>query len=137
MDGKGRMAVPARVREMLESECGGRLVMTANHEDRCLVIYPEPRWLEVLPQIQALPNMNKAVKRLQRLMIGYASPLELDANGRVLVPPTLRDYAGLDKKLILVGQGKSLELWSEERWFASLEESADDELPIEMQSLSL
>ena len=137
MDGKGRMAVPARVREMLESECGGRLVMTANHEDRCLVIYPEPRWLEVLPQIQSLPNMNKAVKRLQRLMIGYASPLEMDANGRVLVPPTLRDYAGLDKKLILVGQGKSLELWSEERWFASLEESADDELPIEMQSLSL
>jgi MraZ protein len=137
MDAKGRMAIPARIRETLASACGGRLVMTANHEDRCLVVYPEPRWQEVLPQIEALPNMNKAVKRLQRLMIGYASPMEMDGNGRVLVPPTLREYAGLEKKLILVGQGKSLELWSEERWFASLEESAGDEMPIEMQSLSL
>ncbi len=137
MDAKGRMAIPARVREMLVADCGGRIVLTANHEDRCLVVYPEPRWQEVLPQIEALPNMNKSVKRLQRLMIGYASPMEMDGNGRVLVPPTLREYASLGKKLILVGQGKSLELWSEESWFASLDESSADEMPQQMQELSL
>lgn len=137
MDAKGRMAIPARVRELLEAECGGRIVMTANHEDRCLIVYPESRWQEVLPQIEALPNMHKSVKRLQRLMIGYASPMEMDGNGRVLVPPTLREYASLEKKLMLVGQGKSLELWSEDAWRASLDASLDDEMPAEMMSLSL
>jgi MraZ protein len=70
-------------------------------------------------------------------LIGYASALDIDANGRVLVPPTLRDYANLDKKMMLVGQGKKLELWSEESWLALLSEPASDDIPAEMLSLSL
>lgn len=138
MDAKGRMAIPARIRETLATSCEGRLVITAHTEERCLLVYPEPQWQEILPQIEALPNMNKAARRLQRLLIGYACPLEMDGNGRVLVPPTLRDYAGLEKKLMLVGQGKKLELWSEDRWSEWLDEPGDDEaMPEQMLTLSL
>jgi len=138
MDAKGRFAVPTRFREALTASCGGRLVVTAHNEERCLLIYPEPQWQELLPKIEALPNLNKAASRLQRLIIGYACPMEMDGNGRLLLPQTLRDYAGLDKKLMLVGQGKKLELWSEKRWFDWLEASAqDDELTEDMRSLSL
>ncbi len=138
MDAKGRMAIPARIRETLATSCDGRLVITAHTEERCLLVYPEPQWQEILPQIEALPNMNKAARRLQRLLIGYACPLEMDGNGRVLVPPTLRDYAGLEKKLMLVGQGKKLELWSEDRWSEWLDEPGDDDvMPEQMLSLSL
>lgn len=137
MDPKGRMAIPTRIREELVALCGGRLVVTAHTQDRCLLVYPEPEWLELLPQIEALPSFNKVSQRTKRILIGYATPLEIDTNGRVLVPPTLREYANLDKKMMLVGQGKKLELWSEESWLALLDEPADDEIPSEMLSLSL
>ena len=139
MDAKGRIAIPAKVREKLVQLCGGRIVLTANaDEDRCLLLYPEPEWELLLPKIQALPNMNKAVQRLQRLILGNAAEMELDSNGRILVPPTLRNHAGLEKKLMLVGLGNKLELWSEERWFACVDESpGDDEMPPEMRALSL
>lgn len=137
MDPKGRMAVPTRIRDALVESCGGRLVVTAHTEDRCLLVYPEHEWLNLLPQIEALPSFNKASQRVKRILIGYATPLEIDGNGRVLVPPTLRTYANLDKKIMLVGQGKKLELWSEESWLALLDAPAEDELPSEMLSLSL
>jgi len=131
------MAIPTRIRETLAECCGSRLVVTAHTQDRCLLVYPEPEWLELLPKIEGLSSFNKAAQRVKRIMIGYASTLEIDANGRILVPPTLREYAHLDKKIMLVGQGKKLELWSEDSWAALLNEPADDELPDEMLSLSL
>ena len=131
------MAIPTRIREALAESCGGRLVVTAHTEDRCLLVYPEPEWLTLLPQIEALPSFNKASQRVKRILIGYATTLEIDTNGRVLVPPTLRGYANIDKKMMLVGQGKKLELWSEESWLALLDEPAGDEIPAEMLSLSL
>jgi MraZ protein len=137
MDPKGRMAIPTRIREELAASCGGRLVVTAHTEDRCLLVYPEPEWLTLLPQIEALPSFNKASQRVKRILIGYATTLEVDANGRILVPPTLREYANIDKSVMLVGQGKKLELWSEESWLALLNAPADDEIPSEMLSLSL
>ncbi len=138
MDAKGRIAIPTRVREELVQLCSGRLVLTAHTEERCLLLYPEPQWQELKPQIEALPNMNKAARRLQRLLLGYATELELDSAGRVLLPPTLRDYARFEKKLMLIGQGKKLELWNEELWFAYLDEAEDDaDIPAEMEALSL
>lgn len=136
------MAIPARIREQLVEDCGGRIVITANPEvqtaERCLWVYPEGEWHEVLPKIQSLPTFNKVSRRTQRLMLGYATQLELDGNGRVLLPPTLREYAGLDKKLMLLGQGNKLELWSEERWGHWVDDgSDDDEMPPEMHNLSL
>lgn len=132
------MAVPAKYRDDLASACGGRIVMTAHTQDRCVLVYPETEWEAILPKIEALPSFNKAALRAQRLLIGYATTLELDGNGRVLVPPTLRDYAGLEKKLMLVGLGKKFELWSESAWLKSVADCDQDEaLPEEMLSLSL
>ncbi|WP_372863527.1 division/cell wall cluster transcriptional repressor MraZ [Spongiibacter sp.] len=138
MDAKGRMAIPAKVRDTLASVCEGRLVVTAHTEERCLLVYPEPQWLDLQPKIEALPNIHRKARRMQRLLLGYATPLELDGNGRVLLPQTLRDYASLEKKLMLIGQGKKLELWSESGWRQELDTGDDDEsMPEEMLSLSL
>lgn len=138
MDAKGRMAIPTKVRDTLVSVCGGRIVVTANYQDKCLLVYPEDKWQELLPQIANLPNSKKDVRRMQRLMLGYATPLEMDGNGRVLLPPTLREYAGLEKKVMLVGQGKKFELWSEDAWFNWLDESEGGEGETEeLERLSL
>jgi MraZ protein len=138
MDVKGRIAIPTRVRELLQEVCGGRIVVTAHTENRCLLIYPEPQWQEVLPKIESLPSFNKASRRVKLLMMGYATPFELDASGRALLPPTLREYAGMDKKLLLVGQGKSMELWCEEKFFHYIDSVEDDEgIPEGMQNLAL
>lgn len=131
------MTIPTRIRDELVQSCGGRLVMTASSEDRCLLIYPEPEWLSLLPQLQALSDLNPRSKRLKRIMIGYSSPLEVDANGRLLVPPTLREYAEMDKKVMLVGQVKKFEVWSEERWAAILNDPAEGEMPDELLTLAL
>lgn len=137
VDAKGRMAIPSRYRDVLAAACEGRLVVTANPYDRCLNIYPEPQWLEVKAKIEALPNSNKQVRRLQRLVLGNASELEMDGNGRLLLPSILRDYANLDKKVVLVGLGEKAELWSEESWNELLDESDDEPMPEEMKNLSL
>ena len=137
MDAKGRIAIPARVRDAVGHACDGRLVLTAHPEERCLLVYPEPQWLELLPKVEALPNIKRKARLMQRLLLGYATALEVDGNGRILLPPTLREYAGLDKKLMLVGQGRKLELWSEERWFAWIDEAGEDhDVPDEVLSLS-
>ena len=142
MDAKGRLAMPARQRESLLYECNGQLVATIDTQSRCLFIYPLPEWEKIEREIQNLPALKPAVKRFQRLVIGYATDLELDSSGRLLLPAPLRDYAQLDKKLVLVGQGKKLELWAEELWLAerdqALEEAGPDaELPEELMSLTL
>ena len=139
MDAKGRLAIPAKVRDTLLSDCAGRIVVTAHTEERCLLVYPEQQWQQLLPQIESLPNINRKAAKMQRLLLGYATNLEVDeANGRILLPPTLREYAGLEKKLMLVGQGKKLELWSEEEWANYLGADGDDEeIPAEVLSLSL
>ena len=138
MDAKGRMAIPTKIRDSLASFCDGRVVVTADTEERCLLVYPEERWKEILPRIEELSDFNKAARRVKRLMIGYATPLEMDGNGRILVPPTLREYANLEKKLMLVGQGKKFELWSEDSWFNWLDASGQEgDIPEEMLSLSL
>jgi len=142
MDAKGRLAMPARQREPLLSQCGGRIVVTIDTQTTCLAIYPLPEWERIERDIQNLPALKPAVKRFQRLMLGYATDLELDANGRMLLPPALREYARLDKKLVLVGQGNKLELWSEELWLAERDQALKDsgpdtELPEELMSLTL
>ncbi len=138
MDAKGRFAIPAKQRECLMSMTEGRIVMTAHTQDKCVLVYPQNEWETLLPAIQNLPSLNRQAQRIQRLLLGYATSLELDGNGRVLIPPTLREYAGLDKKLMLVGLGKKLELWNEEKWQKSVADlDIDDEILPEILSLPL
>jgi MraZ protein len=141
MDAKGRLAVPLRQRESLLAQSQGCVVITIDTQSRCLTLYPLPEWERIEAEIQSLPALNPAVKRFQRLMLGYAADIELDGSGRVLLPQSLRDYAHLEKKVVLVGQGNKLELWSEDQWLAEQEAAlavdAEAELPAELLSLTL
>jgi MraZ protein len=143
LDAKGRLAIPSRYRERLLTVAQGRLVATVD-SDYCLLLYPLPDWEEIERKLARLPNLNKQVRRLQGLMLGYATELEMDSHGRILLTRELRDFAGLDKQAMLIGQANKFELWSEERWSKRCEEwlAANDEgeqagLPQELESLSL
>jgi MraZ protein len=142
LDAKGRMAMPARYRERLLESCGGRLVVTVDR-DHCLLVYPLPEWEIIEAKLIQLPSLNKQARLLQRLLIGHATELEMDAQGRILLPAMLRDFAGLDKKAVLIGQGKKLEIWDEDTWSQSQEEwvalvQADEgDLPAALEDLSL
>jgi len=142
MDAKGRLAMPARHRERLMELCGGQIVVTIETKAPCLVIYPLPEWERLERDIQALPAMKPGVRRFQRLTLGYATDLDLDGSGRCLVPPSLREYGQFEKKLVVVGQGNKLELWSEALWIVERDRAlsdvgADEELPDELLSLNL
>ena len=143
LDAKGRMAMPAKCRARLESESDSRLVITIDTEEKCLLLYPYPAWEEIEKKIEALPSFNKVTRRIQRLLIGHATELELDGNGRILLPQLLREYAAIDKHVILVGQGKKFEIWDEKTWTSGRNDwmaeglSELPELPAELQSVSL
>ena len=93
-----------------------RLVVTIDSRERCLLLYPLTEWEAVQSRLEALSNMKRSARVLQRLLIGHATDVELDSNGRVLLPPMLREFAGMAKKLVLLGQGNKIEIWSEELW---------------------
>ena len=140
LDAKGRLAIPTRYRERIAARCDGQLVCTVDR-DYCLLLYPLPDWEEIERKLIRLPSLNIQARRLQRLMVGYASELELDGHGRILLPRELRDFAALDRQAILIGQGNKFELWDEERWNEKRDSwLSDDEelgLPSELESLSL
>ena len=140
LDAKGRLLVPARQRESLFDISAGSLVVTIDTQSSCLVMYPLKEWERIERDVQDLPTLNPAVRRFQRLVLGYASDLDLDSNGRVLLPGALREYAQLEKRVVLVGQGNKLELWSETLWDAECEAAlaADGgDLPDELMGLKL
>ena len=142
IDAKGRMAMPVRFRDMFSTVSAGKLVITIDTEEACLMIYPLPEWDLIQAKLEQLPSFNPAARRIQRLLIGHATDVELDGNGRILLPAVLREYAQLDKKAILLGQGKKIELWSESLWNSRRDEylqiaSATSELPDALHELSL
>jgi len=142
VDAKGRMAMPARYRERLLEACGGRLIVTVD-QDHCLLVYPLPEWEIIETKLNELPSLNKTARLLQRLLIGHATELEMDGQGRILLPAMLRDFAGINKKAVLIGQGKKLEIWDEDTWAENQEgwveavKADDGELPAALQELSL
>ncbi|MFA7094897.1 MAG: division/cell wall cluster transcriptional repressor MraZ [Gammaproteobacteria bacterium] len=142
LDAKGRMAMPARYRDRLMEICEGQLVITVDR-DHCLLLYPLPEWEEIERKLVRLPSLNKQARRLQRLLIGHATECELDSHGRILLPPPLREFARLDKRLVLIGQGNKFEIWDETAWneqrevWLAEEGQEDAELPPELESLSL
>jgi MraZ protein len=117
LDVKGRFAIPTRYRERIQACCDARLVVTVDR-DECLLLYPEPEWVEIERKLRNLPSLNRQARALQRLYIGHAQELEMDAQGRILVAPELRQFARLDKRLALVGQVNKFELWNEDTWNA-------------------
>jgi MraZ protein len=123
LDAKGRLAMPTRYREGLVTDAAGQLVVTIDHVERCLLIYALPDWEEIERKLSKLPALDPVARSLQRLLLGHASDVELDSAGRVLIPPNLRDYAGLTRDVVLSGQGTRFELWDEAMWSAQREAS--------------
>ena len=139
LDAKGRMAIPARHRDALLAAGDGRLVLTA-HPHRCLLLYPTPAWEPIRATILAAPSLEAQSAKLRRLLVGFAVDVEMDAAGRLLVPPELRRYAGLEKVVWLVGQGRHFEVWSDAGWTQQQEEIfalGDKLLPPGLENLAL
>ncbi|MGX5220696.1 MULTISPECIES: division/cell wall cluster transcriptional repressor MraZ [Pseudomonas] len=118
LDAKGRLAMPSRYRDELVSRCAGQLIITIDAIDPCLCVYPLTEWELIEAKLRELASFREENRRLQRLLIGNAVDLELDASGRFLVPPRLREYAKLDKRAMLVGQLNKFQLWDEDSWNA-------------------
>jgi MraZ protein len=142
VDTKGRFAMPTRHRDALMETCAAQLVVTID-TDRCLLIYPLPEWQEIERKLMQLPSFNKTARRLQRLLVGHATEVELDGQGRLLLPPPLREFAGIEKQAVLIGQGNKFELWDEGRWDAQRDEWLQEvdfdslELPAGLETLAI
>ncbi len=138
VDAKGRIAIPSRHRDALGTN-GGRLVVTAD-PSRCLLLYPIAAWEPIQARLMALSSFDERIRGLQRLLVGHADDVELDAAGRILVPPALRQYASLDRHVVLVGQGRRFELWDEAAWQRQTAQAIAfpaDGLPSELDGFSL
>ncbi|MCB1786237.1 MAG: division/cell wall cluster transcriptional repressor MraZ [Chromatiaceae bacterium] len=124
LDAKGRLAVPAKYRDALAQCCASRVVVTVNPDDkeRCLLLYPENEWFEVARELSRRDSMHPMIRAMQRLMVGYASEHELDAQGRILLSAEQREFAGLGKKVALVGQANKIEIWDADVWSGNREQ---------------
>ena len=141
LDAKGRIVLPARYRDRLLEICQSQLIITIDTDQPCLLIYPLPEWEQIEEKIEALPSFNPTTRRIQRLLIGHATDVEVDTNGRMLLSTPLREYAKLGKKVVLIGQGKKFELWDELLWAERMQswlgDSGSDEMPTALAELTL
>lgn len=139
IDAKGRIAIPSRYRTLLMHH----MVITIEPEEPCLLVYPTDEWQKIEAKLQMLPSFNASARRIQRLLIGHATDVELDGQGRILLPTLLREYAHITKQAVLIGQGNKFELWDETTWKAKRESwlaepsTLDGNLPEDMQHFSL
>ncbi len=122
VDAKGRLAIPTRLRERVQDACGGALVLTIGLTEACLVAYPSPEWRRIQQDLQKLPTLDRQAQAISHLLIGHAAECDMDGQGRILIPANLRDWANLDKRVHLVGQGGKFELWDEGVWAERREE---------------
>ncbi|ROQ30779.1 division/cell wall cluster transcriptional repressor MraZ [Gallaecimonas pentaromativorans] len=116
LDSKGRLAIPKRYRDQLIADCDGQLVCTIDIHQPCLLLYPLAEWEVIERKLSRLSSMKPAERRIQRMLLGHATELELDNQGRVLLTGPLRNHAGLEGKIMLVGQFNKFEIWSDIAW---------------------
>jgi len=116
IDTKGRLAVPSRYRHRLMSISEGNLILTLNPLDRSLWLYPLSEWELIESKLASLSEFDKQGRRAKQMMRGYATDCQLDGQGRILIPHELRDYAGLGKQAVILGQGNKFEIWDEQAW---------------------
>ena len=138
LDVKGRLAIPARHREALVEAADGQLVLTA-HPHRCLLLYPEPAWLPIRDKVLATSSLNPQATSIKRLLVGNARDETLDSAGRLLIAPELRQFAGLEKQVWLVGLGSHFEIWSDIGWQKEQDAvfALGDQLPPGLEDLAL
>lgn len=129
LDDKGRMAIPARYRDVLLVQCEGRLVVTVDPttpHNPCLLVYPEPEWMPIAQKLERMSSLtNPQLRALPRHLLGNAEPVEMDKSGRILLSSNLRSRGGLEKEVLLVGQGRKFELWDKTRYDALMSAPID------------
>lgn len=130
LDAKGRFAIPKRFREPILSSCGGHLVLTADAAYPCLVLFTLPHWENLEKELASLPSFNQNARNVQRMMIGHAEDVEMDGQGRVLVPVLHREMVQLEKSLVLSGQSGRFEIWAEDAWQDRLESWRDPKVKL-------
>lgn len=119
IDTKGRTSLPAKFREILAGIQDERLIVT--NFDHCLWAYPVVEWQAIEEKVAHLPQFKPEVKALQRVFISAATECNVDKQGRIMISPTLREYAGLEKEIVIVGMTKRIEIWDKSRWWKEFE----------------
>lgn len=143
LDSKRRLTVPTRYRGMLNEESEGQMGFTIGLHQPCLLLYTLPEWEIIEKKLSQLSTMNRAERRVQRLLLGHASECQMDSAGRLLLANTLRQHAGLKKVVMLVGQINKFELWDEQTWYQQVQtdieaqHSTNEPLSTRLQDLSL
>ena len=117
VDDKGRLAIPAGYRDGLRESCAARLVLTVKPGSRdCLFLYPQNEWRAVVEQLKDIPNANAQADNFRRIFVGRSKQLEMDRQGRILLPAKHREHAGLTSQVALVGAINKFEIWDKDRW---------------------
>ena len=114
IDAKGRLIIPARFRDVIRADGGERVMLS--RMDGCLVAYVLDEWRRIEARILQLAQKNDSMRRFRRVFIGGAFDCACDKQERILIPPLLRDYAGLQKDVVLVGVLDHFEIWSRDKW---------------------
>ena len=127
LDTKGRLAIPTKYRQTLLDDCEGQLVCTVDTQQSCLLLYPLPEWEEIELKLSKFSSMVPAERRMQRLLLGYATEVEMDKNGRLLLSSPLRQHAKLSKEVMLVGQLNKFEIWDADIWAGQVEADMETE----------
>lgn len=143
LDTKNRITMPTRYREELFADCQGKMVCTVDIQHACLLLYPLPEWEEIELKLCNLSSTNPQERMFQQILLGNASDCDMDKNGRLLINGPLRQHANLEKNIMLVGQLKKFEIWSESAWQAQMQkgisqiQSGELELTDRLLDLSL
>ena len=132
IDAKGRLIIPAKFRETL----GEEFILTKGL-DGCLSIYPMDEWESFEEKLKALPLTDKNARAFLRFFVAGATSCELDRQGRILVPSTLREFAGLEKEVVLTGSLTRIEIWSKEKWLENSNYDDMDSIAASMQKMGI
>lgn len=132
IDTKGRLIIPSRFRE----ELGDDFVVTKGL-DGCLFVFPDNEWHAFEEKLKALPLTNKSARQFARFFVAGATPCELDKQGRILLPQTLREFAGLEKDVVLTGMLNRIEIWSKAKWMENSSYDDMDDIAEQMTDLGL
>ena len=138
LDAKVRLAIPTKHRDALANG-PARMVITAD-PSKCLLLYPLAAWEPIQAKLMSFSSFDEKIRAVQRLIVGHADDVEIDAAGRILVPPALRKFASLERHVVLVGQGRKLEIWDETAWQAQTAQAVTfpaTGLPPELDGFSL
>ena len=132
LDEKGRLIIPSRFRE----ELGNEFVVTKGL-DGCLFAYANDEWQVLEDKLRALPLTNKDARAFARFMLAGAAQVEIDKQGRILLPQVLRTFAGLNKDVVLLGIASRIEIWNRDKWEAAALEADGEELAEKMENLGI